>query len=56
MAPASTLARGSLSSAFQSIADRTRWNVLYGSGKFYECLGQHLVHDNISLSLHIVTR
>jgi polyisoprenoid-binding protein YceI/rhodanese-related sulfurtransferase len=35
--------------------DRTRWNVIYGSGKFYERLGKHLVHDNMSLSLHIVT-
>jgi rhodanese-related sulfurtransferase len=36
--------------------DRTRWNVLYGSGKFYEKLGQNLVHDIISLSLRVVTR
>jgi len=35
--------------------DRTRWNVLYGSGKFYENLGKHLVHDLISLSVHIIT-
>jgi polyisoprenoid-binding protein YceI/rhodanese-related sulfurtransferase len=36
--------------------NRTRWNVIYGSGKFYEKLGKHLVHDRISLSLHVVTR
>jgi polyisoprenoid-binding protein YceI/rhodanese-related sulfurtransferase len=35
--------------------DRTRWNVLYGSGKFYEKLGKHLVHDEISLALKLVT-
>jgi len=36
--------------------DRTRWNVLYGSGKFYERLGKHLVNDLITLDLKIVAR
>jgi polyisoprenoid-binding protein YceI/rhodanese-related sulfurtransferase len=36
--------------------DRTQWNVLYGSGKFYEMLGKHLVNDEISLALKLVTR
>jgi polyisoprenoid-binding protein YceI len=35
--------------------DRTRWGVLYGSGKFYQKLGMHLVHDDISLELKLVT-
>lgn len=35
--------------------DRTRWNVVYGSGKFYAKLGKHLVHDEISISLKLVT-
>jgi len=35
--------------------DRTRWNVLYGSGKFYEKLGKHLVNDDISLALKLIT-
>jgi polyisoprenoid-binding protein YceI len=35
--------------------DRTQWNVLYGSGKFYEKLGKHLVNDTISLALKVVT-
>jgi polyisoprenoid-binding protein YceI/rhodanese-related sulfurtransferase len=35
--------------------DRTRWNVLYGSGKFYEKLGKNLVNDDISLALKLVT-
>jgi hypothetical protein len=33
--------------------DRTRWNVLYSSGKFYEKLGKHLVNDEISLALKL---
>jgi len=36
--------------------DRTLWNVCYGSGKLYERLGMHLVHDLISIELFIVTK
>jgi rhodanese-related sulfurtransferase len=36
--------------------DRTLWNVCYGSGKLYERLGMHLVHDLISLELFVVAR
>jgi len=35
--------------------DRTQWNVLYGSGKFYQKLGKHLVNDDISLGLKLLT-
>jgi len=34
--------------------DRTRWGLLYGSGKFFRHLGMHLVHDNVSIQLRIV--
>lgn len=33
--------------------DRILWNVNYGSGKLYERLGMHLVHDLISIELFI---
>jgi rhodanese-related sulfurtransferase len=33
--------------------DRTLWNIRYGSGKLYERLGMHWVHDLISLELFI---
>ncbi len=36
--------------------DRTLWNVCYGSGKLFERLGMHLVHDIISLELFIQAR
>ncbi len=35
--------------------DRTRWNVLYGSGRFFQRLGGHLVNDLIGIRLRIVT-
>ncbi len=51
-----SLPGGVLSAEAHFDIDRTRWNVIYGSGKFYEALGKHLVHDQISLSLRMVTR
>jgi polyisoprenoid-binding protein YceI/rhodanese-related sulfurtransferase len=36
--------------------DRTLWNVIYGSGKYFRNLGGHLVNDMIELQLRIVTR
>ena len=36
--------------------DRTLWEVLYGSGKYFRNLGGHLVNDLIELQLRIVTR
>jgi polyisoprenoid-binding protein YceI/rhodanese-related sulfurtransferase len=36
--------------------DRTRWNILYGSGRFFEHLGPHLVYDLISVELRIFVR
>lgn len=35
--------------------DRTKWNVFYGSGKFFRNLGGHLVNDLIDLNLRIVS-
>jgi polyisoprenoid-binding protein YceI len=36
--------------------DRTLWSVNYGSGKFFEKLGRHLVYDNITLQLKLVAK
>ncbi|MBV8970339.1 MAG: YceI family protein [Verrucomicrobia bacterium] len=35
--------------------DRTRWNVLYGSARFFYRVGMHLVNDHIDLDIKIVT-
>lgn len=34
--------------------DRTRWGVIYGSTRFFEFLGMHLIFDVISIQLRIV--
>lgn len=36
--------------------DRTLWNVRYGSEKFFEKLGMHLVNDIISLEIFLVAK
>lgn len=33
--------------------DRTEWNVIYGSGKFFQRLGMHMVADQISLQIKL---
>ena len=35
--------------------DRTRWGARYGSGRFFEKLGMHLVHDVVSIQVRLVT-
>lgn len=36
--------------------DRTRWNVLYGSRRFFKRLAGHLVNDLIEIELRLITR
>jgi len=36
--------------------DRTRWNVIYGSTRFFENLGMHLVFDLISFQVKILAK
>ena len=36
--------------------DRTMWEVIYGSGRFFSNLGMHLVNDLIDIDLKIVTK
>lgn len=36
--------------------DRTRWDVRFGSGRFFENLGDNLIHDDFRLTLDIIAR
>jgi polyisoprenoid-binding protein YceI len=36
--------------------DRTQWNVLDGSGKYFRNLGGHLVNDLIEIQLRVVAK
>jgi rhodanese-related sulfurtransferase len=55
-ATVSTLADGRLAAEAHFDLDRTRWRVIYGSSRFFEHLGMHLVFDPITLQLRLVTR
>ncbi len=45
---------GALTALAQLDIDRTRWNVLYGSGRFFQMLGKHLVNDAITVLVKII--
>lgn len=45
---------GTITARAQFDLDRTRWNIIYGSTRFFEHLGMHLVFDHISIDLKIV--
>jgi len=47
---------GSVSIEAHFDLDRTRWNVLYGSSRFFEHLGMHLVYDLITIELRVFAR
>lgn len=51
-----SLQDGGLSAEAHFDIDRTRWNVIYGSGRFFDHLGIHLVFDAVSIQLKIVAR
>lgn len=36
--------------------DRTRWGVLYGSGRFFEKLGMHLVNEIVTVELFLAAK
>jgi polyisoprenoid-binding protein YceI/rhodanese-related sulfurtransferase len=36
--------------------DRIRWNALYGSARFFEHLGMHMVFDLVSIEVRIIAR
>lgn len=46
---------GKLAAQSSFLIDRTLWNVIYGSGKFFHRLGMHLVNDLIDVELKVVT-
>jgi len=56
LATASPLQEGFIKIEAHFDIDRTRWGVLYGSSRFFEHLGYHLVYNPISLQVLLVAR
>ena len=50
----SNLSEGGITVEAHFDLDRTKWKILYGSSRFFEHLGMHLVFDHISFELRIV--
>ena len=36
--------------------DRTKWDIRYGSGKFFEGLGDKMIYDEFDISFDIVAK
>lgn len=49
-------AEGEIAAEAHFDIDRTRWNIIYGSNRFFQHLGMHVVFDLISVELRIVAR
>lgn len=56
MATATGTEDGGISLEAHFDLDRTRWNIIYGSSRFFEHLGMHVVFDLISIQLRIIAR
>ncbi len=56
LATVSNLPDGAITAEAHFDFDRTQWNIIYGSSRYFEHLGMHLVFDPISIRLRIVAR
>jgi rhodanese-related sulfurtransferase len=54
-ATVTVLPDGKLTAEAHFDIDKTKWNIIYGSSRFFEHLGMHVVFDLISIQLKIVT-
>lgn len=50
------LAEGGICAEAHFDIDRTRWNAIYGSARYFEHLGMHMVFDLVSIEVRIVAR
>ena len=49
-------AEGGIAAEAHFDIDRTRWGAIYGSARFFEHIGMHLVFDPVSIEVRIVAR
>lgn len=49
-----SITEGAVNATADFVIDRSLWEVTYGSGSFFEDLGDNLIEDNIELSLTLV--
>jgi len=56
LATISNLPGGVITAEAHFDLDRTQWKIIYGSSRYFEHLGMHLVFDPVSIGLRIVAR
>ncbi|MGO8942504.1 MAG: YceI family protein [Syntrophobacteraceae bacterium] len=56
LATISNLPDGAVTAEAHFDFDRTHWKIIYGSSRYFEHLGMHLVFDPISIGLRVVAR
>jgi len=44
-----------ISAKAKIVLDRTKWDIRYGSGKFFENIGDKAIHDDFTIELNLVT-
>jgi polyisoprenoid-binding protein YceI len=49
-----TVGDGTATAVGTATLDRTKWNVRYGSGKFFQNLGDRVIYDNFDVALNLV--
>lgn len=54
-ATVTVLPDGKLTAEAHFDIDKTQWNIIYGSSRFFEHLGMHVVFDLISIQLKVIT-
>ena len=56
LATVTPLADGAVTTEAHFDLDRTKWNVIYGSSRFFKRLGMHLVFDLVSIQMRILAK
>ena len=50
------LVSGALTASGTATIDRTQWNIRYGSGKFFEGLGDKMIYDDFEIKFELTAR
>lgn len=50
------VANGTVKASGTAKIDRTKWDIRYGSGKFFEGLGDKMIYDEFEISFNIVAK